>query len=443
MSSSGNVGLGNHIENKNELVSHNFDIFSHSLVEKACERGYEQEIRTTNGLNDIGPFEFIIPPSSDYISLPHTRLHIQGKIVTAAGEDPEDAAVYSVVNLFPQSLFRQVDVHIGGVNTSSQDGLYPYKAYFETLFSYSKNSKDGHLFGCSGWSDDTVGQADTLAAGNAGYTARRAMVAPGQTFDFVVPLHADVFQCSKLIPPKTPIKIQLQRSMDKFSVMCGNNTNLKIKFSHLALYVRRIIPNEQLGKIYESQLEKKEVILPFSRSVIKRETVSNNITNVHIPLFNGELPRQILMAMVDSRRLDGTENLTPFHFEPFKVRYVNLRINGMSEPGKPYEPDFTNHLITRELRALYDNAGVLSGDSGFAISRAEFENGKTFFAWDLTPDHCNGFHIHEKKIGKSVDLDIAFSEGLANPINVLVYATYETQLKLLAGQVIDANFING
>ena len=115
----------------------------------------------------------------------------------------------------------------------------------------------------------------------------------------------------------------------------------------------------------------------------------------------------------------------------------------MSEPAKPYEPDFANGLFTRELRALYDNTGILNGDSGFAISRQEFAKGKTFFAWDLTPDLCNGHHIHDKKIGKTIDLDIAFSEGLAAPINILIYATYETEIKLLAGQVIESNFING
>lgn len=439
----GHVGLGNHVENNHELVTHSFDLFAPNLVEKSMDRGYEQEIRTTTGLNDHGPYEFIIPPSSDYIHLPHTRLHIQGKITKGDGTDPAAADAYTLVNLFPQALFRQVDVHIGGINTSSQDGLYPYKAYFETLFSYSKSSKDSHLAGCSAWIDDDHGHQDDLANTNTAYTKRRNLASPGQTFDFCVPLHADVFQCPKLIPPKTPIKIVLTRSLDKFCILSAADSNFKVHFSNLSLYVRRVIPNEQLGRLYESQLEKKEVVLPFSRSILKRETVSNNITNVHMPLFNGEMPRQILMAMVLSTRLDGSQNVTPFYFQPFKVRYVNLRINGMSEPAKPYEPDFANGLFTRELRALYDNTGILNGDSGFAISRQEFAKGKTFFAWDLTPDLCNGHHIHDKKIGKTIDLDIAFSEGLAAPINILIYATYETEIKLLAGQVIESNFING
>lgn len=437
------VGLGNHIENKDEIVSHSFDIFSSGTIEKAMERGYECEIRTTTSVTNEGPYEFIIPPSSDYIYLPQTRLQIQGKITTAAGANPADDVAYSTANLFPQTLFRQVDVHVGGMNTAAQDGLYAYKAFFETLFSYSSVSKNSHLKSCSGWVDDTAGQHDTLAGGNTGYTGRRAFVAPATTFDFCIPLHADIFQCGKLVPPRTQIKIVLYRNNDLFSLMSANAADLKINIKHLSLFIRRILPNETLGKLYDSQLEKKEVILPFSRSILKRDTVATGTTNVHLPLFNGEMPRQILMAMVDSTRLDGSKSLNPFKFGHFNVRHVNLRINGMSEPGRPYEPDFTNHLIARELRALYDNTGILTGDSGFAITRSDFEQGKTFFAWDLTPDHCNGYHIHEKKIGKTIDLDLVFNEALPNNINVLIYATYETHIKLLNGMTIEANFVNG
>lgn len=436
-------GIGNHVENNNELVSHSFDIFSTASVEKAMDRSYEQEIHTTTTLQDEGPFEFIIPASSDYILLPHTRINIQGKITTAAGANPAAGTEYGVVNLFPQALFRQVDVYVGGMNTSSQDGLYPYKAYFETLFSYSETAKKSHLAETSAWVDDTVGQADTLAAANEGYAARKAMVARTTTFDFCVPLHADIFHSSKLIPPRTPIKIILTRTPDAFSLMTAADTDVKINISKLSLFIRRVIPSDSIASLYNTQLEKKEVILPFSRSIIKRETVAQGTTNVHLPLFNGELPRQILVAFVDSTRLDGRKAENPFHFQHNSVNLVNLRINGLSEPGRPYTPNFTTGIVSRELRALYDNTGVLTGDNGFSITKAEFLNGKTFFAWDLTPCKCNGFHIHEKKVGKTVELDLGFSAALANAINILIYATYETQIKILNGQTIEANFING
>lgn len=438
-----NVGLGNYVENKDELISHNFDIFSHGSIEKAMEGGYEQEIYPTTSLTSEGPFEFKIEPCSDYILLPHTRLYIKGKITQANGADPAAGTEYSVTNLFPHALFRQVDVHVGNMNTSSQDNLYPYKAFFETLFSYSHTAKNSHLKACSGWEDDTLEHQDVIGNANTGYAARKNIVAIGRTFDYCIPLHCDIFQCSKLIPPNTPIRICLSRMSDAFSLMCAAGQNLSIKLSHMSLFIRKIVPTEQIANLYSTNLSKKPVILPFSRSVIKRETLATGTTNVHLPLFNGELPRQILISFVASNRFDGRKNLNPFHFQHFDIRYLNLRVNGLSVPGRPYEPDFENGIFVRELRALYDNTGILTGDSSYEISRERFLAGRTFFAWDLTADHCNGFHIHEKKIGKTVDVDIGFREGLAAPVNALIYATYETELRLLDGQCIEANFING
>lgn len=438
-----NIGLGNHVESKHELVSHNFDIFSMISIEKAMKKGYEQEIHPNSALSNDGPYEFVIPPSSDYIYLPQTRLYIKGKITMQDGTRPADATEFSVVNLFPHALFRQVDVKLAGINTSSQDMLYPYKAFFETLFSYSEDAKNSHLTACSGWKKDTVGEYDTIGEANNGYASRKNIVTTGKEFDFCIPLHADLFQCPRLIPPNTQMKITLTRMPDAFSLLCAEATNLKVNFLQMTMFIRRIIPTEYIEKMYTPHLEKKPVILPFSRSLIKRESIAQNTSNVHLSLFNGELPRQILVCFVAANRLDGRKNLNPFKFDHFNVRYINLRINGLSEPGKPYEPDFANGLISRELRALYDNTGIMTSDTGYRISRENFSDGMTFFAWDTNPDHCNGFHNHEKKAGKTVDLDIQFTAALTQPINVLIYATFETDIKLLNGQVIEANFVNG
>jgi len=252
-----NIGLGNHIENKNELISHNFDIFSQGSVEKAMEKGYEQEIHLSSALNNDGPFEFIIPPSNEYILLPQTRLYIKGKITTPNGGTPANDTEFSVVNLFPHALFRQVDVHIGGVNTSSQDMLYPYKAYFETLFSYSSAGKKSHLCALSAYEEDTPGKFDNLDEENSGYDGRKIHVFRGRTFDFCIPLHADIMQCSRLIPPNTPMKIYMTRMPDAFALMCAENTDLQIRLSHMSLFIRKIIPTDHIKNLYNGSLSKK------------------------------------------------------------------------------------------------------------------------------------------------------------------------------------------
>lgn len=53
--------------------------------------------------------------------------------------------------------------------------------------------------------------------------------------------------------------------------------------------------------------------------------------------------------------MNGAVDKNPFKFDNFDINYLNLRINGMSCPSKPYTPNFGAEFIARELRALYDN----------------------------------------------------------------------------------------
>lgn len=441
-----NIGLGNLIETKHELLSHNFDLFSSPAVEKAMCRGYEQEIHLNTALTDDGPYDFLIPPGTDYIFLPQTRLHVKCKIVNQNGADlaAHDAAAapgpdFAICNLFPHALFQHVEVEIAGIKTSANNSLYPYKAFFETLFSYSNDAKSSHLKACSGWEPDTSGKHDTRDEENTGYITRRAKCRASRSFDFCLPLHADMLQCVKLLPPHTSMAIRLLRKPDNFSLIANNDTQLKIKIESMTLFIRKIVPTEHIRSSFLTNLSKKLVILPFTRSLIKNFSITRGMTNEHINLFKGELPRQILITFIESTRIDGRKNLNPFKFSHFDVKYINLRIDGMSDPGKPYEPDFGNELVSREIRALYDNTGITTSDTGYSISSEDFRNGSTFFAWDLSPDKCNGFHNHEKKEGRTVDIDLAFANALPENITVLVYASFETDIKLLDGQVVEAS----
>lgn len=128
------VGLGNHVSNSTEISSHHFDLFSRGRTETSMLEGVEQEIFLTTRLTNEGPYEFYIPPSNDFIYLPRTRLNITGQILSPLGGIPANVSRFSVCNLFPHALFRQVDVTVGNVNTSNQDMLYPYKVLIFNIF---------------------------------------------------------------------------------------------------------------------------------------------------------------------------------------------------------------------------------------------------------------------------------------------------------------------
>jgi hypothetical protein len=143
--------------------------------------------------------------------------------------------------------------------------------------------------------------------------------------------------------------------------------------------------------------------------------------------------------MLRQTRVDGRKTENPFLFQPYGVNYVNLKVDGQNYPPNPYQPDFNRGLISRELRALYDHTGVHNSDGGFGISREMFINGYTIFAWDLTPDACNGWHQHTP-IGRGLDLDLAFDAPLPTTVNVLLYASFESAIFINKENVVTGYF---
>lgn len=440
-------GLGGIILNKEEGLAHNFELFSSSVIEKAMKKGYDQQIYPTTFNSSEGPFEFYIPGSNDYIFFPHTRLYLKAQIVKVgdngamAAMTPEDK--FSVANLLPHTFFKQVDVEVGGVNTSSQDQLYPYKAYLETLLSYGNvkscsDSDTGHLSACSHFFMDKAGEFDALDGD--GNEKRCELVKHSRVFDFCIPLHADIMQSVRALPPNIPVKIVLTRNPDAFTVIGINETEYRVKLHSLKLYIRKIECDPVVRRDYLNRIQKSPAMLPFTRSVVKKYLVAQNASNVTLSgIFRDNIPRQIVMMMVKQTRVDGRKNENPFYFQPFGVNYVNLKVDGQNYPPNPYQPDFERGLIAREMRALYDNTGVHNADGGFAISREMFMDGYSIFAWDLTPDSCNGWHFHDA-IGRGLDLDLSFENPLPTTVNVLIYAAFESSIFINKENVVSGYF---
>jgi hypothetical protein len=51
-------------------------------------------------------------------------------------------------------------------------------------------------------------------------------------------------------------------------------------------------------------------------------------------------------------------------------------------------------------------------------------NGSTIFAFDLTPDMCNGYHRHSYRTG-AITLHLGFAKPTAEPIQLLALSVYD------------------
>jgi hypothetical protein len=67
------------------------------------------------------------------------------------------------------SLFSDVSVSLNEKLVSPPTGVYPYRAYIETLLSYGQAAIESQLTGVM-WYKDTLGQQDKRTTDNKGFT---------------------------------------------------------------------------------------------------------------------------------------------------------------------------------------------------------------------------------------------------------------------------------
>jgi hypothetical protein len=428
-------GVGTFVNEAHELATDALDLFSVPQYEEALVHGKELTLYPTSVLLSEGPIEFLIPSdSSDFTQLNLTRLYGEIDITKADGTTQLTAAdKISVVNLFPQSLWKQIECSINGTQICDlSTPTYHYKSFIETHLSHPKDVKETTLKDLSFYIKDDAGVeeskllADAAGEGgakaNKGFVSRKAFI-QGQTLCFSIILHIDFFQCHKLLLPGCDIKLKLIRADDNFSFI-SEGVDAKIKIKKLQLKIRRLTADSKIIAAIESKLNSTPAIYPICKSVIKSHLLNNGTKNHHISQFvRGKLPRSFILCFVNAKAYDSNRAYNPFLFANNSLNHLNVFINGEPLTSHPFQPNFTTEEYAREYRWFLDNIGLQhTGSNG--ISKAEFKANSCFFPFDLSPDLCNSVYLHGTENG-TIDLDIGFQQAPTENIYCLMYASYD------------------
>lgn len=425
-------GIGTFVNEAHELATDALDLFSLPPVESALIHGKQLTVYPASVLTSEGPIEFIITSdSTDFTALNQTRLEGEIEITKQDGSAITDAEKISICNLFPQSLWKQIECSIKGVQINDlSTPTYHYKSFIETHLTYPEDVKNTRLKACSLYVKDDIGTENNKVLAdvegglkaNKGFLTRKAYF-KGKKLFFSVGLHIDFFQCPRLLIPGCEVKLKLIRADDNFSLI-SDGVDAKISINHLFLKIRRITSDQTVLSAIESKLNSTPAIYPICKSVIKSHLLNKGTTNHHISQFvRGKLPRSFILCFVNSKSYDSNRAFNPFVFENFDLNYLNVLING--EPLCPtvFQPDFANDKFTREYQWFLDNIGLQHiGSNG--ITKEEFKTNSCFFPFDLSPDWCNSVYLHGVENG-SIDIDIGFKTGPTENVYCLMYASYD------------------
>ena len=141
-----------------------------------------------------------------------------------------------------------------------------------------------------------------------------------------------------------------------------------------------------------------------------------------------ELPRRIFITLVYHKAVQGSYARDPFHYQPFDVKKVRLKIGGQERPYPFFECNLNPALNTNLTMPLW---GPLQSCQSFC---GEHELGKDpdnyltkncIFGWDLTTTQLQYSMCYETSGKFTIDLIMLVQNMLHPVVTLIVYAQYD------------------
>lgn len=401
-----------------ECVKSELELFHLPGTQTVIQSGQWVEFHPLSNVFDGGPVEFHVSGSGDdYIDLSQTQLYVKAKILkndnTTIGKDDK----IGPVNLFLHSLFSQVDITLNDRPVSNSSNTYPYRSYIETLLSHGYDSKTSQLTAELFYKDSENGLEKITE-----------FFKESRTVDMIGCIHSDLFHQERLLLNLVDLKIKLVRSKPEFCLL--GKAGFKVVLDHVSLLIRkvRVSPGVILG--HARALEKGTAKYPINRVLCKVYSIpKGNMSIVQDNVFVGQMPKRIIVGCVDNEAFHGSYAKSPFEFNHFDLNFIGTYVDGQPMPHNPLEINFAQKNYIRAYQSLFLGTEKMGEDRGIYISREEYPNGYALYAFDLSPDLCNGEHINLIK-HSNLRLEMKFSKPLAQTICVIVYAEFENLIEI-------------
>ncbi|XP_067937309.1 uncharacterized protein F54H12.2-like [Watersipora subatra] len=424
------------------LIEMHLAISHHSSIDE----GMHVEHIPTSSLQDAFPIKFFVSRDSNYyIDLSSSYLYLEINITNADGTDlPEDANV-GPVDLIGQTVFRQIDLMINDVSISDSSNLYYYRSMIETLLSHSDESKMSQLT-MSMFVKDTAGQMDSLNGDNLSLEKRKRkrLTEKRKTVQLIGKIHSDIFFQNRYLLNGVDLKLTLIKNSDKLILMSGGASGFKLKIINASFFERKVKINDGIQMKHIKMLEKKlkPALYPIRRVTMKSFNIpSGSLSCNEANLFNGILPKRIVIGMVDARSFEGYFEYNPFNFKHKNLKHCSLLVDGKMVHQKPFFTDFSNDQFLRSYFSLIEGTGKAFKDVGIGIDRTEYAHGYSLLAFDLTPslDDDGSFNVLKKG---NIRFEAKFNSGLDVPVNVIVYAEFDAIIKIDKNRAVLPNFFS-
>ena len=435
------------LKNSNECTKSELDLFYIPPTNTSIEEGRWVTCQPKTKV-DSGSIEFLVSKDQYYIDLSNVYLKVQARVLIYTDDSTSvisENSIVAPVNNFMHSLFSQVDIKLNNISIENSNSVYPYKAYINELLNHGQEIKNTMLQS-SLFFKDTAGKMDSIvipaaasasssssAQGvqnnenknevkldiNEGFLNRRKLITSnGGSVDMCGRLHCDLFNSNRYLLNNVELQVNLTRNKNEFCLM-GDNKNYGVKINNISLMVRKVSISPSVSLAHNLVLEKSLASYPLKEIIIRPITIESGVSTFTKDISSGTLPTRVVLGMVTNSAFSGAKNKNPFNFQHFNISSLDLRVNDISYPySNALKFDFDKKEYMSGYWTLFDN--IDNNKNGNYITRDDYANGYTLFAFDLSPDLCSGEHFSLQKTG-TVSVELNFSKNTPEVLTLLAY----------------------
>ena len=405
-------------------------IFDKQPTQTDIIKSYVSDYFPITSISAGGPIEFHIPGNTeDYVDVNDIFLYLKIKIVKATGAAIDAADKVGLVNLPICSLFQDVSLTLGETQIEGGQQNYPYVSYLDTVMQFHPAAQKSHMQ-IMGWEKDEAGKFDDET--NTGFVKRQAWTAGSKVCELYGPLYLDFTRQSRFLISQTDMRIRFLPAKAEFALNAfGAAGDFKIKFEAVSLHVRRMLLNPSVISGHAAGMNKHNAIYPVNHTELITFTIPRGQkSHVKDRLFPLQAPKLLIVGMVENDAYNGMYKKNPFHFQHFDMSKIALYREGESIPGRPFTPDFDNDHYSRSYANTMQTFHYLNTDDTNGLTYNEFGKGYTLYAYDLTADNDIAAAYRQTIPHSNLRLELYFKKDLANTINVLLFAVFDSHVEI-------------
>ena len=414
------------------------NLFNVPPTQVVVENSHWNEINLRNACTNTGPYEFHIGPNPQFLHLAKNYLFTELRIVKENGNDLIHVAananvdpLVGPINLIGKTLIRQVKLALNGTEVFDSGDKYAYRAFLETELNYGSDAKRSHLQSAMYHQDSPHNHIDDDQ--NVGLTTRARYFRDSAWVQVMAPIHCDIFAQNKYLINNIDLRLTLYRNSDSFCIVSPQAAQrYKIEINSMKWFVKAVDVSKSVSLALERSLMQYTAKYPIRRVEIRtihvnaglRETPENAI-------FNGQIPRRLVIACVDADAYHGTYGKSPFNFKNFAIDEISITAAGQTYPAKPLTCDFVDNHYTRAFVQLFEGLGISDDDKGNTVDLIKFKYGICVFAFDLSPDEDDSSDHWDLIKEGATTVNIHFQNATpAGGIEVLVYGEFDNLLTI-------------